>query len=208
MKSKLDEIEEREFSELVWKYDDLPSEEPYHWGQASRGHSPYDNLDFHVDLGCGRLKKARFGIDRFADPGVNWVQDLEKNPQLPFPDNSIKSIISHHFLEHLFAGFLPLMDECHRVLEPGGIFRIIVPLFPSYAAISDPDHKRYFCIESFDVFCGAPDGSHWMESFSTPYTKCRFEKVEEDYTARNMDPSTWYMPGQDAREMRVALRKY
>lgn len=192
--------------EMTYAYDQLASGEPYDWGGAARGSSPYDSLDFHVDLGCGRAKKGRFGIDRFYDEGVNLVQDLERNPHLPFADNSIKSIITHHFLEHLRDGFLPLMDECHRVLEPDGILRIIVPLFPSYAAVSDPDHKRYFCVETFDTFCGAPDGSHWMESFSTPYTDCRFVKEDEDYTGRSPNPAEWWMPG-DSREMRVALRK-
>lgn len=191
----------------LWEYDDLPSGEPYDWGGAARGSSPYDNLDFGLDLGCGRAKKGRFGIDRHSDPGVDWVQDLDKDPILPFPDDSIKSVITHHFLEHLGEGFLPLMDEVHRVLEPGGIFRIIVPLYPSYSAISDPDHTRYFCVETFDTFCGTAQGEHWMESFSTPYTKCRFEKVDEDYTARSGDPSKWWMPG-DSRELRVALRKW
>lgn len=191
----------------VWKYEDLPSGEPYTWGGAARGSSSYDNLDFHVDLGCGRAKKARFGIDRFPDDGVDWVQDLDKDPELPFPDDSIKSVITHHFLEHVGAGFMPLMDEVHRVLEPGGLFRIIVPLFPSYSAISDQDHKRYFCVETFDSFCGTKQGEHWMESFSTPYTQCRFEKVDEDYTARLSNPSEWWMPG-DSRELRVALRKW
>lgn len=190
-----------------YDYDQLASGEPYDWGGAARGTSPYDNIDFHLDLGCGRAKKGRFGIDRYYDEGVNYVMDLERNPWLPFEDESIKSIVTHHFLEHLRDGFLPLMDECHRVLEPGGIMRIIVPVFPSYSAVSDPDHKRYFLIETFDTFCGAPDGSHWMESFSTPYTDCRFEKVDEDYTARPESPSVWWTPA-DSREMRVALRKY
>lgn len=190
-----------------YDYNQLPSGEAYDWGGAARGVSPFDNIDFHVDLGCGRSKKGRFGIDRFADEGVNWLQDLDRHPELPFADNSIKSIITHHFMEHLSAGFLSLMDECHRVLEPGGLFRIIVPLFPSYAAVSDPDHKRYFLMQTFDTFCGAPDGSHWMESFSTPYTNCRFEKLDEDITARSSDPRLWWTP-EDSREMRVALRKY
>lgn len=190
-----------------YAYEELPSGEPYDWGGAARGDKPWDNIDFHLDLGCGRSKKGRFGIDRHFDEGVNLVQDLDRHPYLPFADNSIKSIITHHFMEHLGDGFLSLMDECHRVLEPGGLMRIIVPLFPSYSAVADPDHKRYFCVGTFGTFCGAPDGSHWMESFSTPYTNCRFEMVHEDFTARSANQSEWWMP-EDARELRVALQKY
>lgn len=224
-----------------WSYENLPSGEPYDWGGAARNDHPDDNRDFHLDLGCGRLKKGRLGIDHFADPGVDLVMDLDNlhvagygddawaassdparmgdgeagNPasglipvqgRLPFPGESIESIISHHCLEHIGDGFIRLMDECYRVLKPGGIFRIIVPLYPSHAAVADPDHKRYFLVGGFESFCGDAEGNSWLESFSTPYTLARFEKTAEDYTQRDPDPATWWMPG-DAREMRVTLRK-
>jgi SAM-dependent methyltransferase len=192
---------------LVWEYDQLPSGEPYDWAGAARGESPWDNIDFHVDIGCGRLKKGRFGIDRFPDEGVNWVQDLNQpDVRLPFPDDSIESIVSHHAMEHLDVGFIPLMDECHRVLKPGAVLRIVVPLFPSRTAVEDPDHKRYFMVGTFDAFCGAPDGSCWLESFSTPYTKARFEMVDKDYSPPVPIMEQW--GDHDAREIRVALRKY
>ena len=190
-----------------YDYDNLPSGEPYSWGGAARGDSKWDNLDFHVDLGCGRVKKGRFGIDRFYDEGVNLLQDLDKYPYLPFADGSIKSIITHHFLEHVGEGFIPLMDECHRVLESGGVMRIIVPLFPSHTAVADADHRRYFMDGTFEMFCGLADGSHWAESFSTPYTDCRFKLVDEDMTARSAVPDVWWTQA-DAREMRVALEKW
>lgn len=234
-----------------WKYENLPSGEPYDWGaegDAARGDSPHDNLDFHLDLGCGRLPKARLGIDRFWAPGFPMMlMDLdamvpatelglptEAEPTLmrtidrfnemaldgadlatsarpflaglPFPDNSIKSIISHHFMEHVGDGFIGLMDECHRVLEPGGILRIIVPLFPSRTAVEDPDHRRYFMEGTFETFCGDPEGNHWHESFATPYTSCRFVEVDRDMSPLPADGDPWHGEGS-AREMRVALRK-
>lgn len=224
-----------------WKYDNLESAMPYDWSHASRGDSRYDNIDFHLDIGMGTLKKARMGIDRHLAAGVDLCIDLETlTPaalpaeqgfrhqateiqyermglveigedgdflsRLPFPDNSIESIISHHCLEHIDAGFVHLMDECYRVLVPGGLMRIIVPLFPSRTAVEDPDHKRYFMLDTFQTFCGAPDGKHWHESFSVPYTKCRFELVDRDYTAPVPIQEQW--GENDAREIRVALRKY
>lgn len=227
-----------------WAYENLESGEPYDWGgDAARGESPWDNLDFHLDLGCGRLPKGRLGIDRFPAPEVGVLMDLDRMeaitlkgpgiPQdaeeieartkrlfemrdhelgelchlgLPFPDESIESIISHHFMEHVGDGFVPLMDECHRVLKPGGVLRVIVPLFPSRTAVEDPDHKRYFMEGTFETFCGAEDGSHWHESFSVPYTTCRFEKVHQDITAR-VENWTDEWGADDARELRIALRK-
>jgi hypothetical protein len=225
-----------------WHYDNLPSGEPYDWGGAARTDNPDDNIDFHLDLGAGRLPKGRLTIDRFDDPTIDLVMDLdllhligpgsrgweragkfvgprdEVNPhdglipvqgRLPFPTGSIRSIITHHCFEHIGEGFIRLMDECHRVLEPGGKLRVIVPLFPSTAAVADPDHKRYFMLDSFLPFMGAPDGSSWMESFSTPYSTARFEEGERDYTARSKDSADWWGEGSaDHREMRITLRKH
>jgi SAM-dependent methyltransferase len=226
-----------------WKYENLESGLPYDWSHASRGDSPYDNVDFHLDIGMGVLKKARLGIDRHLAPGVDLCIDLETltpaavtvngglhlptrrqydgmglrsrsgvngeatfRSALPFPDNSIESIISHHCMEHIADGFVRLMDECHRVLKPGGLLRVVVPLFPSRTAVEDPDHKRYFMLDTFQTFCGAADGSHWHEAFSVPYTKCRFEMVDRDYTAPLPVEEQW--GEKDARELRVALRKH
>lgn len=229
-----------------WHYENLPSGEPYDWGGAARTDNPDDNIDFHLDLGAGRLPKGRLTIDRFDDPTIDLVVDLEllhligpgsrgweraeefkvlrngsttvqnANPseglvpvqgRLPFPTGSIKSIITHHCFEHIGDGFIRLVDECHRVLEPGGILRVIVPLFPSHAAVADPDHKRYFLIDTFNSFVGTEQGDSWMESFSTPYTTARFKEGEKGYTARSVDPSVWWTP-DDAREMRITLQKW
>ena len=149
-----------------WHYEMLPSGEPYDWGGAVRGDHPDDQLDFHLDLGCGRLKKGRLGIDHMADDGVDIVMDLNTlhvvgygddawaratkldqeqgeiepedsgnpargllvmNGRLPFPKDSIESIITHHCFEHIGDGFIRLVDECHRVLKPGGILRSARP---------------------------------------------------------------------------------
>ena len=222
----------------VFDYDAWPSRAGEWEGGPARGSSEWDQIDFHVDLGCGRLPKGRIGVDRYPAPGVAVVADLDAgltyavpdapgedapwphHPSdevpivargLPFEDSSIKSIISHHFFEHVGEGFLPLVDEIYRVLEPGGILRAITPLFPSWSAVSDPDHRRYFMASedasTWDSFCGTPgDGPEncWLASFSVPYTKARFEKVHQDYTAAVAPDAQW--TPRDARELRVALR--
>lgn len=243
-------------SEALFAYDAWPSLEPYRWDHTNRGSSPWDNIDFHLDLGCGKVKKARIGVDRFPAPGVNVIADLDaagagvdafgyptngiavyglpdapgsdasfdgrrSRPRwqvrrltvgLPFEESSIESIITHHALEHLsHTALIGLMDECYRVLVPGGVMRIIVPLFPSWAATSDPDHKTYFCADeghnTFDSFCGTPGDEPtncFLASFSVPYTRARFERVDQDITARLEDSKKWWT-WEDARELRVAL---
>lgn len=195
---------------------------PYDWSPANREgsqNSEWDAIDFHLDLGCGTHKKARIGLDRYPARDVDIVFDLEKfeflhlepRPtnqgygigQLPFPDSSIKSIISHHCFEHIGENFIPLMDDIYRVLEPGGVLRAITPLFPSNSAVADPDHKRMFCENTWESFCGTPDNC-WLSSFSVPYTKARFQKVHQDISPRSANPADWWTPS-DAREIRVAL---
>jgi SAM-dependent methyltransferase len=165
-------------------------------------------IDWHVDLGCGRLKRAEIGIDRHDDPGVDIVMNLDDvDVRLPFEDDSIRSVISHHFLEHVGAGFIPLVDEVHRVLAPGGVFRAITPLFPSRTAVEDPDHKRSFMEGTWETFGGAQNGDHWHESFSTPYTTSRFQivKIEVD-RASPTEPFAQGIGG--VAEIRATLRKW
>lgn len=244
----------------LFAYDAWPSRAEDDWGDAARGDSPWDNIDFHIDIGCGKVPKARIGIDHLPAPGVAVLADVDRGdvwaiapepgrdavevvevdgrhfdrhyvgggrhddyghgvnyerrriplvpwsyPRLPFPDDSIESAISHHALEHIGAGFIPLMDDIWRVLKHGAVFRAIVPMFPSWSAVADPDHKRYFCADenfcTFDSFCGKPGEPHWLESFSVPYTDARFTRVDLDFSPPSAEP--W--SSTDARELRVAL---
>lgn len=207
-----------------WSYDAWPAGAPYDWSPATRGDKSFDAEDFHLDLGCGRIKKGRIGLDRYDDPATDVVFDLDRlsfppPPKydghgqgyplgyLPIPSNTIESIITHHALEHIGEGFIRLMDECYRVLVPDGRFRIIVPLFPSHSAVADPDHKRYFMEGVFGSFCGTPGDTAqncWLASFSVPYTNSRFEMVDEDITPPVPPELAWSR--EDCREMRVLLR--
>lgn len=215
---------------MDWNYDLWPTGEPYDWSGAARGPHPHDNFDFHVDLGCGTVKKGRIGVDRYPAPGVNVLADLDKlwtygwganvgddapgylletgevnMLGLPFPNDSIKSIISHHAFEHIGDGFMPLMDEVYRVLVPGGILRAITPLFPSTAAVEDPDHCRYFMEGTWEAFCGTPHAPMWCAAFSVPYTQARFSLEHKITTTRLPRPEQWWTP-EDRREIRVTLK--
>ncbi len=55
---------------------------------------------------------------------------------LPFSDGSVKRILAEHVIEHMdFKDDVPrIFREFHRVLQPGGVVRIIVP-----------DAERFMC---------------------------------------------------------------
>lgn len=199
------------WQEIDWTYQAWAPIEPKWHVNSHKGDHPDDNREHHIDLGCGTLKKGRIGIDHKYAPGVNIVMDLDdKNFKFPFPDNTIHSIISHHFFEHVGDGFIPLIDEIWRVLVPGGILRAITPLFPSSGAVQDPDHRRYFMAPSpdnctWDSFCCPTGAEHWCSSFSVPYTKSKFERTALDYSPPVPFEKQWTQ--DDQRELRVTLKK-
>ena len=61
-------------------------------------------------------------------------------------------------MQQLFVNedYIFLMNECLRVLKPGGIFEIQVPFWDNEVAFKDPTHCRFFCKQTF----------HYMEAIN------------------------------------------
>jgi len=88
----------------------------------------HDQRDLLVNLGSGSSGRPGWvNVDIFKASGVTCRIDCRK--KLPFADNSVRGILCEHFLEHIdYSEELPhFLSECHRVLQPGGVLRIIVP---------------------------------------------------------------------------------
>ena len=117
-------------------------------------------------LGCGKVWKRRI-FDRSAtnsfdgdelttvdmDPSTNAdiIMDLNCHP-LPFADDTFDEIHAYDVLEHLgrqgdWKGYFDEFTEYHRILKPGGLFYIIVPI--GMDALADPGHSRFFHINHF-----------------------------------------------------------
>ena len=105
-----------------------------------------------LELGCGPKKApGRIGIDRLDLPTVDIIADLEQG--LVFlPDNSVDEIHSESVLEHI-DDLESLMREIWRVLRPGGRHTLFVPHFSNPYYYSDPTHKRFFGLYTFEYFC-------------------------------------------------------
>lgn len=100
-----------------------------------------------LELGAGRKKGANGWTTLDRTPGCDLYCDLAKG--IPFPDQSVTAIYSSHVFEHLtYKQAQILLDECLRVLIPGGKFSICVPNARLYlsAYVNDRDitDKRFF----------------------------------------------------------------
>ena len=84
--------------------------------------------EIRLNVACGPFVLPGFvNLDlRAHDPRV---VEHDCRWSLPFADGSVTGIRVEHFLEHLEPRQeLPaLLGDCHRVLEKGGVVRIIVP---------------------------------------------------------------------------------
>jgi SAM-dependent methyltransferase len=82
---------------------------------------------FLINIGCGSVfHPAWTNIDvNPFDPSVRrW--DVQRG--LPFRDGDTDACYASHVLEHLTSAAAgQLLAECHRVLRPGGIIRLVVP---------------------------------------------------------------------------------
>src|SRR6186713_8165 len=80
-----------------------------------------------VNLGCGwRFNPNWTNFDLAPiSPQVKKANFLFR---IPLPDKSASCVYHSHTLEHLSLKFgKQFLKECQRVLEPGGILRIVVP---------------------------------------------------------------------------------
>ena len=79
-----------------------------------------------LNLGSGNQRKEGYlNVDLF--PGCDVTLDLRKD--LPFDSDCCEQIFSEHCIEHLEypASVSRLLQECLRILKPGGVLRFSVP---------------------------------------------------------------------------------
>lgn len=146
---------------------------------------------YKLNLGSGlNLKPGYINIDmieRDDDPD-NYLQlDLEVG-RLPFPKGSVQEIKAMHVMEHLHE-FPKLMNECHRVMGPGGTLFIAVPKYPSIQAFQDPTHVRFFVLETFQYFVkGAPLYEKCGESYGyLPWRRMYHQYINDWELAVKLD---------------------
>ena len=107
------------------------------------------------NLGSGgtrkRLPWINMDLDPDAKPHIRDVLDKEENYvehdmtifPWPFEDNYFNGVLASHILEHFDCHMdVKILNECKRILKPGGIIRISIPaaeMFRRKIIVGDDD---------------------------------------------------------------------
>ncbi len=98
----------------------------------------------HLHLGCGPKYLNDF-VNIDGNPFNKIDMWLDVRHGLPFRANSVDSIYSTHMFEHFYPDELTrLLDDCHRVLKPGGGIRLIVPNLESAIQAYSQNRSDWF----------------------------------------------------------------
>ena len=114
-----------------------------------------EHMKLHI--ACGPKAKAGWVNIDFS-PEADFALDMRE--PFPFYDNSCSIIYSEHFFEHVdypehAIGFL---QECYRVLEPGGVFSVGVP-------DTEPAVEDYFRRKAhYHLVAGDHSYSEWCQT--------------------------------------------
>lgn len=80
-----------------------------------------------LHIGCGsNIIEGWLNTD--ISPRDERVRFQDATQPFPFESNTFKFVFCEHLFEHLpYYGGLGMLNECHRVLKPDGVFRISLP---------------------------------------------------------------------------------
>jgi predicted SAM-dependent methyltransferase len=163
-----------------------------------REHATYHNRlkqllaktdDLKINLGAGQDQFEGFvNTDRVRLPGIDVVHNLVEFPY-PFPDACASEMRAVDVLEHLpnyvadgRPGVIAFIEECHRILKPGGELYIQTPGYDAEFLWLDPTHVRGFHPESMDFF--DPD-KHYGQTTGF-YSEAKFSVKVEQLENKNL----------------------
>jgi len=85
-------------------------------------------------------------------PEIDVAHDLNIFPW-PWEDESFDRIVALSVFEHLRPDLVEILNECHRILRPGGVLGMKLPLWSAERAHDDPTHRWFFTVRSLHQFC-------------------------------------------------------
>ena len=107
----------------------------------------------YLNLGCGYRFNSEWTNVNFITTGEKIIPyDLSKG--IPFADNTFELVYHSHVLEHFSRNAATsFIQECYRVLRPGGILRVVVPDFEQIARLYITSLEK------------APESAEWAANY-------------------------------------------
>lgn len=138
-----------------------------------------------INLGSGNDPlDGHVNVDMLERDDVDIVHNLMDFPY-PFEDNSASHIKAIDVIEHLDnytddkrPAIMAFIDECARILQPGGELYIQAPGWDSEVFKIDPTHVRGFHINTFDFFDPDTRYGQIRDFYDGPKFKVRAEELE------------------------------
>ena len=97
----------------------------------------------------------------------------------PIADNSVGVLRAYHIIEHL-DDQVAFFNEAYRVLAPGGLLLIEVPSSNGMGAFSDPTHKSFFNIMTFEYYTNKEKAQYIRPKYTGNFQKSRVVEYNWD----------------------------
>ncbi len=134
-----------------------------------------------LNLGAGAdIRQGWINHDLVKRPGIDIAWDLNKVPW-PWPDNAFEIVLALSVLEHLQLNLIQSLDECWRIIQPGGVLSIKFPLHTSPFIHHDPTHRWYWSELAVDF---VDPTAEYGQRYGY-YTDRKWQIVERHMSERN-----------------------
>lgn len=145
-----------------------------------------------LNLGCcDDIRPGYINVDCWKPPNADssFVQwDLKQHPW-PWKDSTFVEIFARDVVEHL-PDKRQTMNECWRILCPGGILHLVVPTTDGWGAFQDPTHCSFWTPNDLHYY---RENSAERRRFGQAYgIKARFE-IESQSHFQTQDRHVWYL---------------
>jgi len=106
-----------------------------------------------LNLGCGSAPiEDGINVDLVKhSEHVDFAWDLNELPW-PWEDEQFDGIIAKAVFEHLNHNLLVSVNECWRLLKPGGHLYLKLPYWNNEISYNDPTHQWWYGVRVFEYF--------------------------------------------------------
>lgn len=103
-----------------------------------------------LQLGAGR-RPLEGAVNHDLWQHSPWIDVAHNLDDVPWPwdDAAFDKVIALDVMEHLKVDVQVWLDECWRILKPGGVLVLRLPSYANPVSYRDPTHRRVYHPETF-----------------------------------------------------------